>query len=370
MLRPRSKHVTLVEVARECGFSPATVSIVLNDAPLSRNVAARTKQRIRETAKALGYFPNATARSLRSRRTCTIGVLIFDISDPFCTLILRGIERALDPTEYLPLLMDAHNERKQLEGYLGLLMERRVEGLIVVANWIFEEGGTLLEILRNGFPTIVVGRDLAHSAIRSIVVDNEAGGYAALHHLYQLGHRHIAFVLGPELLSDSNRRWAGMQRFAAEHNLPLDPALVRRMAEAPDPTSGFAAGIALTHDLLKTAPPFTALAAFDDLTALGAMRALSQAGLRVPNDCSVIGFDDAPLAAFCTPALTTIRQPMEHMGAAATHWILRAITGEAHAPEEGAAGIAPATTQLLAPTVVVRESTIALPASVRHASVL
>ena len=352
MLRPRPKHVTLVDVARQSGFSPSTVSIVLNEAPLSAHVAARTKQRIRETAKALGYYPNATARSLRSRRSSTIGVLVFDISDPFCTLILRGIERALDPTGYLPVIMDAHNDHKQLEGYVQLLMERRVEGLIVVANWLFEEGtAVLFETLKDSFPTIVVGRDLAHERIRSVIVDNEAGGYASLRHLYQLGHREIAFVLGPEKLTDSNRRWIGMQRFAAEHSLQLDPRRVRRLAAALDPVSGFQGGLELTADLLRSRIRFTALAAFDDLTALGAVRALGHAGVSVPGDCSVIGFDDAPLAAFCTPGLTTIRQPMEDMGAVATSWILKAAQGEDL--EEG--GLRPS--HMLAPVVVERDST-------------
>jgi LacI family transcriptional regulator len=354
MLRPLAKHVTLVEVARQSGFSPATVSIVLNEAPLSRHVAARTKQHIRETALALGYHPNATARSLRSRRTRTIGILIFDISDPFCTLILRGIERVLDPTAYLPLIMDAHNDRRQLEGYLQLLMERRVEGLIVVANWLFEEGGMLFEVLRNSFPTIVVGRDLAQDHIRSVIVDNEAGGYAALQHLYELGHRKIAFILGPELLIDSHRRWAGMQRFAAEHDLVLDERRVRRMVGVLDPFSEFTAGLDLTNDLLRQKVKFTALVAFDDLTALGAVRALCTAGRNVPADCSVIGFDDAPLAAFCTPGLTTIQQPMEDMGILATDWVLKALQGPAEAGEHDHP---PAAAQMLTPTVVVRDST-------------
>ncbi len=195
----------------------------------------------------------------------------------------------------------------------------------------------------------MVGRDLAHDRIRSVIVDNEAGGYAALRHLYELGHRKVAFVLGPEKLSDSNRRWAGMQRFAAEHSLTLDPRRVRRMDAALDPVSGFQAGLELTADLLRSRLKFTALAAFDDLTALGAVRALTQAGLTVPGHCSVIGFDDAPLAAFCTPALTTIRQPMEDMGAAATAWILKA--AQADPGESGAPS------HILAPAVVQRDST-------------
>lgn len=344
------KHVTLADVARQAGFSPSTVSIVLNEAPLSQHVAANTKLHIRATAKALGYYPNASARSLRSSRTQTIGVLVFDISDPFCTLILRGIERSLQPTGYLPLIMDAHNDRNQLEGYLQLLLERRVEGLIIVANWLFEEGGLLFAGLKS--PTIVVGRNVAHRHIRSVVVDNEAGGYAALEHLYRLGHRDIAFLLGPAKLSDSTLRWQGMQRFAREHQLPIDPARVRIMAEELGPFPGFDAGRDLTQDLLRAGVGFTALAAFDDLTALGAIRALAQAGRSVPADCSVIGFDDAPLAAFCTPALTTIRQPMEDMGSTAVAWLMQ-LARQTDGPV--AAGV-----HMGVPLLICRDSTQAL----------
>lgn len=351
----KSKHVTIIDVARESGFSPSTVSIVLNEAPLSRHIAATTKERIRQTALALGYRPDASARSLRSRRSHTIGVMIFDISDPFCTLILRGIEKSLHPTSYLPIMMDANNDRKQLVGYLDLLMERRVEGLIVVANWLFEEGGLMAQLRDNRLPTIVVGRDLSADdlsvdAVHAVFVDNEEGGYVALRHLYELGHRQIAVIRGPESLRDSHRRWDGIQRFCAESGVRIDPRLVRQLPESIDPNSGFAGGLNLTEELLKSGVKFTALLAFDDLTGLGAVRALDGAGLRVPDDCSVIGFDDVPLASFSTPDLTTLRQPMQAMGELAADWVLAELR----------AGDPPAETtslrHILAPTLVVRSS--------------
>ena len=316
------KRVTLLDVARKSGFSPSTVSIVLSEAPLSRYVAAKTKERIRKTAKALGYRPDVFARSLRSRRSNTVGVLVFDISDPFCVLILRGIEKVLHPTPYLPILMDAHNERKQFEGYLDLLMERRVEGLIVVANWLFDEGGLLAGLKEKDMPTVVVGRDLSEKGIGSVIVNNEAGGYEAMRHIYELGHRRIAVIRGPQKLSDSNRRWSGIQRFASEQDLKLEPRLVRELPEAMDPISGFEGGVRITEELIRSRMKFTALVAFDDLTALGALRALSYAGRTAPRDCSIIGFDDVPLAALSTPGITTIRQPMEEMGGVATRRLL------------------------------------------------
>jgi LacI family transcriptional regulator len=344
-------RVTIVDVARKSGFSASTVSIVLNEAPLSRYVAANTKEHIRKTAQELGYRPDAFARSLRSRRSHTVGVMIFDISDPFCTLILRGIEKTLHPTRYLPIIMDAHNERKMFDGYLEMLLDRRVEGLIVVANWLFAETDLLADMEKHNIPTVVIGRDLTPNRISSVLVDNAAGAYAALDHLYQLGHRNIAFIRGPASLHDSVNRWRGIEKFAAEYGLDLDSRLIRELPEMLDANSGFDGGVELTAELLRSGQEFTALMAFDDLTALGALRSLTQAGVRVPEDCSLIGFDDVPLAAFSTPAITTICQPMEEMGMIGTEWVLKSID-----KDEESHIIAPAL-KLLPPSVVVRDST-------------
>ncbi len=350
--KTQSKHVTLVDVARESGFSPSTVSIVLNEAPLSRYVAAQTKERIRRTAQTLGYRPDAFARSLRSRRSHTIGVMIFDLSDPFCTLILRGIEQTLQSTPYLPIIMDAHNDRKQFESYLDMLMERRVEGLIVVANWLFEEGGLLVNLRESILPTIVVGRDVSADNIRSVIVENEQGGYLVMQHLHGLGHRQIAVIRGPAKLTDTQRRWNGIQRFAAEHGVTIDRSRVRELPDALDAFSGFEGGERLTTELVTAGAQFTAMIAFDDLTALGAVRALRRAGRRVPEDCSVIGFDDVPPAMLSTPGLTTIRQPMEEMGKLATDFVLDTILGTV----EDDVPVA----RMLPPVLVLRESTQAI----------
>ncbi len=349
-----SNHVTILDVARVSGFSPSTVSIVLNDAPLSKHVAARTKEHIRTTALTMGYRPDAFARSLRSRRSSTIGVMIFDISDPICTLILRGIERGLDPTTYLPIIMDAHNERKQFERYLEMLLERRVEGLIVVANWLFADIELLPEFGRNKIPTVVVGRDLSESSISSVIVDNQAGGYAAMRHIYELGHRQIAFIRGPRQLQDSTRRWQGIRKFAREVKLSIDASLVTELMASSDPFSGFDGGRELTTRMIESGAEFTAIVAFDDLTALGAIRALHQAGRSVPGNCSVIGFDGVPPAALVSPGLTTVRQPMEDMGELSVKWMLASLR-----ESEGEAAALPLR-QLMPPELVVRESTQSL----------
>jgi LacI family transcriptional regulator len=346
------KRVMLADVARASGFSPSTVSLVLNEAPLSRYVAAKTKQKISETAKRLGYRPDVFARALRSQRSHTVGVLVIDLADPFCTVILQGIERKLLPTAYLPILMDAHNQPQQMERYLEMMVERRVEGLITVANWLLFDITLIEEMDDRRIPTVVVGRDLESPTVNSVLVDNEAGGYRAMEHLYELGHREVAFVRGPREVFDSRIRWKGIRRFAREAGLRLSPTLIRDLPDTMGSNSGFEGGLRLTENLIQSGERFTALLAFDDLTAYGSIRALSEAGLRVPEDCSVIGFDDIPAAAFSTPGLTTIQQPMGEMGEYAAEYILR------HLEQRGEGEAQPySEPHLMPPTLVARGST-------------
>jgi LacI family transcriptional regulator, galactose operon repressor len=209
----------------------------------------------------------------------------------------------------------------------------------------------LADMKKHNIPTVVIGRDLTPSHISSVLVNNSAGAYAALDHLYQLGHRKIAFIRGPERLHDSVHRWQGIEKFAKEHDLKLDARLIRQLPEAVDPTSGFYGGLELTQELIKSRKKFSALLAFDDLTGLGASRALIQAGLHVPGDCSVIGFDGVPPAAFSTPALTTMCQPMEEMGIIGAEWVLASI-----GQDEEKRSTSPIL-KLLSPTILVRDST-------------
>jgi len=317
--------VTIRDVAKASGFSSSTVSIVLNDAPLARYIPPSTKTRIQQAAKKLGYRPNLFARSLRGKSNREVGVMVFDIADPFCTPILRGIQNSLFETSYLPILTDAHNERSRFLRYLEMLLDRRVEGLIVLANWLFVDIDLLADLERNGVPTAMIGRELETDKISSVLVDNEAGGRFAMEHLLSLGHRKIAVIRGPKTLGDSAPRWRGMQQVAKAAGIVLDPKLTVDIPESRNPLSGFDAGMVLTEELLRRRRAFTALVAFDDLTAFGAIRTLEKSGVHVPGDCSVIGFDDIAQSALCTPALTTIRQPMQGMGAAAVSILLEAI---------------------------------------------
>jgi DNA-binding LacI/PurR family transcriptional regulator len=326
--RPRST-ITIRDVAEESGFSATTVSIVLNNAPLARYIPSHTKIRIQKAAKKLGYHPNIFAKSLRSKRNHTVGVMVFDVTDPYCTLILRGIENSLYQASYLPILTDAHNDRSRFERYLEMLLERRVEALIILANWLLIDINLLADIEKSEVPTVIIGRELESKSISSVIVDEEGGAYVALAHLYGLGHRKIAFVRGPKALMSSKRRWRGIQKFAQDMSLDIDQRLVVDLPDQLSPNLGVEDAFKMTDELLKRKRPFTALMAYDDMTALGAMRALAKAGVKVPEQCSVIGFDDVSTSALFVPSLTTIRQPMEAMGAAGVSLILDGINARA-----------------------------------------
>ncbi len=344
-------HVTLLDVAKASGFAVSTVSMVLNNAPLSENVAALTRKHIREVAQSLGYHPDAFARSLRRNRSRMIGVITYDLSDPFCISIIHGIEDHLQSQGYLPQFMDSRSQRSLFEAHLRMALERRAEGIIVIASWVFDENSLLADVEKNHVPVVVVGRDMTARRISSVLVDNDAGGYLAFQHLHQLGHRKIAVIRGPEELFDSQPRWEGIKRYAAEAHVKLNPALVSQLPGQVNPYSAYDNGILLTERLLATKQEFSAVLAFDDLTALGVIRGLHRSGLRVPEDCSVIGFDDVFPVAVAIPSVTTIRQSMKQIGETAAKCVFDALK----AKEDGKELLVQAHT--FPPTLIVREST-------------
>jgi LacI family transcriptional regulator len=354
--RPSAKNaaVTMREVATQSGFSPATVSIVLNNAPLARYIAPATKKRIEDVARKLGYRPNAMARFLRSKRTHSVGVMFFDITDPFCTLVMRGIENTLYQASYVPIFADAHNQRNRFERYLEMLMERHVEALIVVANWLFVDIQLLGDLSKRNIPAATIGWELPGNTISSVMVDNETGARLALEHLHQLGHRKIAYLRGPKMLIDSAPRWRGIQKFAQSAELEIDPALVQQLPESLDPNSSFESGFRFADEWLQRKKKFTALMAFDDLAALGAIRALTKHGVKVPEQCSVTGFDDVALSSLAVPSLTTVRQPMEAMGTMAVNIIMEGINASLEKRDWNVVS------QKMSPELVIRDSTRAV----------
>lgn len=345
--------VTIREVAKAAGFSPSTVSMVLNNAPLAKYIPPTTKATIRRVAKQMNYQPNVFARSLRSRQTNTIGVIVFDITDPYCTYILRGIENELNASSMLYLLSDAQNNDERFENNLELLVHRRIEGLLLVANSLHTNPEILNATSAADVPTVVIGRNDANKVHSNVSVNNELGGYLALQHIYQLGHRDVAFIRGPRAIVDSVLRWKGIEKFAGQSGLVIDHRLV---VEVETPQSGFSAGVDAVGHLLSSGKRFSAIVAFDDLTALGAIRRLTEAGIEVPRDCSVIGFDDIDAAQYYNPPLTTVQQPMEEIGREGARLLLQAVL--ARRKKRTVSKVHP----LLEPKLVVRSSTRAITA--------
>jgi len=303
--------ITIREVAGESGFSVTTVSMVLNNGAGVGRIPQRTRTRIWDVARRLGYRPNLHARSLRSNRSQTLGVMVFDLTDPYCTQILRGIQNHTRPSGLFPIVTDLQDDRSQFQTCLDMLLGRRVEGIISIANPLYLDSKLLSEFSERQIPAVVIGRELSNVPVSSVVVDNAAGTRMAIQHLYSLGHSNMAFIKGPEILVDSMQRWQGLESFAREVGLQINPRLV---LEIKGRNSTFREAYELTEELLRRSSNFTALVAFDDLTACAAIRALTKAGRRVPEDCSVVGFDDIPSAAFYNPPLTTVHQQLEMQG--------------------------------------------------------
>ena len=341
---------TIRDVARESRCSPTTVSIVLNNAPLANYIPEETKSRIKQVAEELGYQPNLFARSLRSNRSHTIGVIVYDISDPYSTQILRGIEKSLYEIGYLPILADIQNSDSRFRNYLNILLQRRVEGLILFSNPSYIDVDKEFERVpeKRKVPTVLIGRESRLDTFSSVVVNNEEGGRMAIQHLFALGHRKIAFVKGPEIFLDSRQRWKDISTFAKECGLVIDRDLV---VELKQPSASYEEGYRLTQQLLERGQSFTGLVAFDDMTAYGAIRALKTEGREVPRDCSVTGFDDTSGAAFYNPPLTTVRQPMETLGTLSVGILAEAIQASLQQK------VSSRVQRVVAPELIVRDST-------------
>lgn len=262
-----------------------------------------------------------------SRRSASVAILLSDITDPYYATVMKGISSSLHSSNYVPVLLDIDNSRVKFRENLQKLVDRRIEGIIGVANSFLLRTELLATIERQQIPIVLIGRDMEGSAISSVAVENEEGALLAMKHLYDLGHRKIGFLKGPQNIVDSAKRWKGILRFARE------------------------AGFSATRELLSRKRKFTALRAFDDIAAFGAIRALGQAGHMVPRDCSVIGFDDVSTATIYNPPLTTIRQPMEILGASAVAIFLD--LAEAFFEKKAIAPVH----RKIRPKLVIREST-------------
>jgi len=331
--------ITLKAVAQHIGLTPGTVSAVLNDSPSARSIPQETKNRIHAAAKELNYRPNFFARTLRNKRTYTIGVIAEEIGDSYSSPIISGIEQYLRQRDYFFLTVVHRHDPVLLSRYSQLLSERGVEGIITVDTTV-QEAPTL--------PTVAVAGHKQLKGVTNITLDHKRAAVLALNHLKELSHERVAFMRGNPLSSDAQDRWQAICEVAAKIGMRIDPELIVQI-DTDDPTPKL--GYPFTKQLLARNKPFTALFAYNDISAIGAIRAMQEQGLRVPHDVSVIGFDDIPGAAFYTPSLTTVQQPLNRMGEVAAQVLLERIEGK----REYSPDIA------IEPELVVRESTAKAP---------
>ena len=337
MARPKKQKIvtTLKSVAQHLGLTPGTVSAVLNDSPAARAIPQRTKDRILAAAQELNYRPNYFARSLRKKRTYTVGVIVEEIGDAYGSMVINGIEKYLLDKNYVFLTVAHRHNPALLSRYFSLLLERGVEGFITVDTSLREAPP---------IPTVAVAGHRKLENVTNITLDHEHCAYVALSHLKSLGHEHIAFMRGHLQSSDSAYRWNAICKVSEELGIEVCEDLIVQITSL-DSTSQL--GYPFGKELLLRKKPFTALFAYNDISAIGAVRAFQELGFMVPRDISVVGVDDIREAAFQRPGLTTVRQPLEKMGQISAETLIARIEEGKEFPPNIA----------IEPELVIREST-------------
>jgi LacI family transcriptional regulator len=327
--------VTLKAVAASVGLSPGTVSAVLNDAPSSKHIPKATRERIIAAARKLDYRPNFFAQTLRRQRTYTLGVIVHEIGDGYSSSIIAGIEDAARQRGYFFVTGVHRHDPELFEKYSRVLLQRGAEGIITLDFNLAHS----LQV-----PAVSIPGHRQNEDVTNIVLDHRHAAELGLKHLIELGHRKIAILRGHPESADSQCRWTAVQEIAQQLSLEIDSDLVVQItSEDSTPSLGYPYG----KELIARNHPFTALLAYNDISAIGAMRAFHEGGLQIPRDVSVVGFDDIPAAAFHYPSLTTVRQPLHRMGELAVEMLVERLEGSKEMPREIA----------VQPEIVVREST-------------
>jgi LacI family transcriptional regulator len=334
--RPAVRRTTLKDLANHLGLSQTTISFVLNDAPLAKNLTEETRRRVLEAAQQFNYRPSYFALNLNKRGSESVGVMVPEHSEGYFTVVIGGVERYLLRKQFVYFTACHYWKPKLMREYSQLLLNRGAEGLLLLntdANF------------DSPLPIVAISAHKEKPGVTNVVLDHMAAARLALRHLYENGHRKIAFMKGHHHVSDTEYRWAAMMEVARDLGVqPTPDRTVQMTTSSWTPEVGYEPAkrlLAATHD-------FTALLCFNDTAAIGAIRALHEAGMYVPKHVSVVGFDDIVGAEFHVPSLTTIRQPLAHMGQLAAKILIERIA-EPREPY--------ASTVLVRPKLIVREST-------------
>jgi LacI family transcriptional regulator len=306
----QQKNIGLKDVAASVKLSPTTVSVVLNYSPLADSIPQETKDRIFEAARNLNYRPNYIARSLRNQRTHTIGVLIPEMSEGYSAAVLSGVEEKLLQEGYFYFVASHHHREDLIERNTQFLVARCVEGILAIDTPIHHQ---------SFLPIVSISGHEHVKGVTNIVLNHERAAHLAVEHLYDLGHRKIAAIKGQDFSSDTEIRLGTVLQTAQKFGIPIEENRVTQLiGDDPSPETGYLA----MKQLLAQKTEFTAVLAFNDISAIGAIRALRESGREVPRDVSVIGFDDIRAAEFHNPALTTIKQPLKKMGNLGAEYLL------------------------------------------------
>ncbi len=313
--RDSSHRITLKKLAEHLGLSRTTISLILNDVPEAARFPEDTRKRVVESAKKLGYRPNYFARSLNRKPTCLIGIIAPDFGNGYEAALLSGFERHLLDTGYTSFVANHFWSPPLLERHLETLCHRGAEGLLLIDSTPSESPG---------IPVVTICTDRSPIWATRVSIDNAFGIRKAIDHLVSLGHREFAFIKGPEWSGDTKDRWNAVVSTCKDLGIQIVADLTVQL-ERLEPTGMRHAeeGRIAAQRLLVCGRRFTALVAYNDISALGAMTALREAGHKVPEDISVMGFDDIEFASIANPPLTTVRQPLREMGAKAAELLIR-----------------------------------------------
>jgi DNA-binding LacI/PurR family transcriptional regulator len=328
---------TMNDVARVADVSIATVSHVVNG---TRFVSPERVERVHAAMRELDYTPDATARSLRVGRTDTIGLVVPDNSNPFFAELARWIEDAGFEAGYTTILANSNERPYRERRYINTLLSKRVDGLIITPTAESDNQALIASLRKAQIPIVVMDRDVTLPMADVVLYDDASGSGDVARHLLELGHRKFACIAGPPGVPAE--RLEGFRSALREADIEVPDAAV----VAGD--FHFPSGRDATAKLLKTGKAFTALFAANDLMAAGAIRALTEHGLSVPDDVSVVGFDDAPIAEMISPPLTTVRQPLQDMADIAVSLLLARVSNNAAKKR---------TRRVLRTSLVVRDST-------------
>ncbi len=333
---PNTKRTSLRDLADYLGVSQTTVSLVLNNAPQAKNLTAETRRRVLEAAKWHNYRPSYFARNLAKGRSESIGVMAPDHSDPYFAVVMGGVEKYLVKKRYLYFTSCHYWLPELMDEYPRLLLDRGAEGLLLLGTNAYFD---------SPLPIVAVSAHKERPGVTNVILDHALSAQLVLQHLYEFGHRKIAFMQGHEHTTDSEFRWEATVAAAREFGIQIRPELTMKLeSDSCSPSVGYGP----VKRLISRTRDFTAIFCFNDTAAMGAIRALKEAGLQVPGDVSVVGFDDVISAGFQVPSLTTVRQPMAKMGQVASKILLERIAQ----PDK------PYVTEVvMEPQLIIREST-------------